>query len=149
MNPDPNEKLAQALDRTLRALPPRRAPFTLEQRVRAEIARRAALPWWRRSFAHWPLPVQAGFLAASALSAYALLALGGAIPAPAGSLAAPLAWIEGAFAVIRGIGGVCETVARSLPPLWLYGGLAFCGAAYAALMGLGAAAWRNLQAAGR
>ena len=64
-------------------------------------------------------------------------------------LAAPLAWIESGLAVVRAFGGVGETVFRSLPPLWLYGGLAFCAAAYAALLGLGAVAWRNLQAAGR
>ncbi|MBL9188023.1 MAG: hypothetical protein JNK23_11125 [Opitutaceae bacterium] len=150
MTPESHEKLAQDIDRTLRALPPRRAPFSLEHRVRAEIARRAALPWWRRSFTHWPLPVQAGFLALSALAVYAVLSLGGAIPAPAaGTLAGPLTWIEGGLAVGRSIAGVCETVVRSLPPLWLYGGLAFCAAAYAAVVGLGAAVWRNLQASGR
>ncbi|MDP3073323.1 MAG: hypothetical protein Q8N18_23735 [Opitutaceae bacterium] len=150
MTPDSHEKLEQAIDRTLRILPPRRAPFALEQRVRAEIARRAARPWWRRSFAHWPGPVQVGFVAVSALAVYAVLALGGAVPVPAvGAFAGPLAWVEGGLAAGRGIVGVCETVARSLPPLLLYGGLAFCAAVYAGIVGLGAAAWRNLQAAGR
>ena len=149
MTPDPNEKLEQAVDRTLRALPPRRAPFSLEQRVRAEIARRAALPWWRRSFAHWPIAAKAGFGVLSALAIYAVLALSGAVPAQSGALAAPVAWIEGGLAVTRGIAGICETIVRSLPPLWLYGGLAFCGAAYALLLGLGAATWRHLQASGR
>ncbi len=149
MNPDPNEKLAQSIDRALRALPPRRAPSSLEQRVRAEIARRAALPWWRRSFADWPLAARGGFFALSALSIYVLLALSGAVPAPDGALATPLAWVEAGAAVARFIGGVGETVLRSLPPLWLYGGLALCAAAYATLMGLGAVAWRRLQAGDR
>lgn len=149
MTPESEEKLTQAVDRTLRALPPRRAPFSLEQRVRAEIARRAALPWWRRSFAHWPLPMKAGFLVLSVVKIYALVVWSGALPVPTGALATPVAWLEGGFAVFRSIASVCETVVRSLPPLWLYGGLAVCGAAYAALMGLGAATWRHLQSTGR
>ncbi len=149
MTPDPHEKIEQAVGRTLRALPPRRAPSSLEQRVRAEIARRAALPWWRRSFTHWPLAARAGFGALSALAIYAVLALSGSIPAQPGALAAPLSWLEGGLAVMRSVGNVFEVVLRSIPPLWFYGGLAFCAVAYAALLGLGAAAWRTLQSAGR
>src|SRR5476649_1202935 len=61
-SPDSHEKLEQLIHRTLREQPARRAPRSLEQRVLAELERRAALPWWRRSFAHWPLPARAGFL---------------------------------------------------------------------------------------
>src|SRR5437773_8945657 len=64
MNPSPDhdERLERVVDRTLRELPPRRAPISLEQRVLAEIARRVALPWWHKSFAHWPVPVRAVFM---------------------------------------------------------------------------------------
>ena len=47
MQPSPEnhqEKLERAIHQTLRALPPRRAPRSLEDRVFAELARRAALP---------------------------------------------------------------------------------------------------------
>jgi hypothetical protein len=37
----------------------------LEARVYCEIERRAALPWWRLSFAHWPLFARAAFLVMS------------------------------------------------------------------------------------
>ena len=50
----------------LRNLPDRKAPAGLEARVLAEISRRAALPWWRKSFAHWPVAVRLGFLILSA-----------------------------------------------------------------------------------
>lgn len=50
--PDPEEKLERLIHRTLRDLAPRRAPRTLEARVFAELERRAALPWWRQSYAH-------------------------------------------------------------------------------------------------
>src|SRR5712672_3854389 len=59
---EPNDPLERLLDRTLHELPLRRAPLTLESRVFGELERRAALPWWRRSFAHWPLLARAGFL---------------------------------------------------------------------------------------
>jgi len=56
------EALERLLDRALRELPLRRAPRALETRVIRELERRAALAWWRRSFAHWPLLARAGFL---------------------------------------------------------------------------------------
>ena len=58
----PEEELERLVDRALHDLPLRRAPHTLESRVFAELERRAALPWWRRSFAHWPLPARSAFL---------------------------------------------------------------------------------------
>src|ERR1700738_3597831 len=57
-----SQTLERLLDRALRELPLRRAPLTLESRVFGELQRRAALPWWRRSFAHWPLLARAAFL---------------------------------------------------------------------------------------
>src|ERR1700686_3573047 len=64
---DPNDPLERLLDRTLRELPLRRAPPTLEARVCSELKRRAARAWWRRSFAHWPVPARAAFLAICAV----------------------------------------------------------------------------------
>ena len=59
---DPDDALKDLLDRTLQELPLRRAPPTLESRVLDELERRAALAWWRRSFAHWPVAARAVFL---------------------------------------------------------------------------------------
>lgn len=67
MTPDDNNKKLEAfVHQTLRSVPARRAPSALEQRVMAEIARRAALPWWQKSFAHWPAPARLSFLGVSA-----------------------------------------------------------------------------------
>ena len=64
MNPFPDHdgKLEQRVHVLLRDLPNRRAPRSLEQRVMAEIARLSALPWWRKSFGHWPVAARAGFI---------------------------------------------------------------------------------------
>ena len=59
------EQLERLVDELLRDQPLRHAPNTLEAHVFAEIARRAALPWWRKSFTHWPLLARVAFLIAS------------------------------------------------------------------------------------
>ena len=148
-NPDPLESV---IHRTLRELPARAAPRSLEQRVLAEIARRAALPWWRKSFAHWPLPARAAFLVA--LIGVVKLVLMAAVWVMAGfdvaqfreAFATQFSWMESGLTVVRAIVDVIEIVARSIPPLWLYGTLAIIGALYATLFGLGAAAYKTLFA---
>ena len=150
--PEDHEKLERLVHRALRELPALRAPRSLEQRVQAEIVRRAALPWWRQGFAHWPLPARAAFfLVSAAVAAMVLVAttrMAGSLETAAWpeSVAQPLGWLEGALAVVSSIGGFFEIVLRSVPPLWLYGGLAFCATMYAALFGLGAAAYRTFHA---
>lgn len=153
MNPssphDP-EKLERAIHATLRALPPRRAPRTLEARVLAELERRAALPWWRQSFAHWPLAARALFLLASV--ALVKLTLMAAVWVMAGfdsgafvaAFSTPVSWAQTGVALVRGIADFFVIIFRSIPPVWLYGTVAFVAAMYAALVGLGAAAYRTL-----
>ena len=59
MNPHDENRLEAAIDRELKALPNLRAPETLVPRVMATIEQRAALPWYRRAWQTWPLPLQA------------------------------------------------------------------------------------------
>jgi hypothetical protein len=146
------EELEKFIHQTLRSLPARRAPHSLESRVRAAIEARAALPWWKQSFARWPLAARAAFIVASA--GIAKFAIMGAVWAMAGfdtaqftqAFSTQLAWVETAAAVFNGVGDFFGTVFRNLPPLWLYGGLAFLGLMYTSLLGLGAAAYRTLFA---
>ena len=153
-SPDPrrsDEQLEQFVHRTLRDLPARRAPRALEQRVLAELSRRAALPWWHKSFAYWPLPARLVFLVASA--GVVKLVLVGTVWAMAGfdtaqwqnAFAQPIAWWEGSRAVLNATTEFFNTLLRAIPPLWLYGGLAFIATMYAALFGLGAAAYKALR----
>ena len=154
MNPPPDheEKLERLIHRTLRELPLRRAPGTLETRVLAELARRAALPWWRKSFVHWPVPARAIFLLGSV--GIVKLVLMAAIWVMAGfdlvqfreAFSQPLSVVENSLAVLRAVTGFFDLVARSIPPLWVYAGTAIVLSLYATLFGLGAAAYKALQA---
>ncbi len=153
MTPTPEDqaRLERLIHRTLRELPERHAPSSLEQRVRAEITRRAAQPWWRQGFAHWPLVARAAFMPlAGGIVALVLLFAGqmttGLDIEARETLAKPISWFESVFTVASAIGNSFEIILRSIPPLWLYGGLAFCAAMYAALFGLGTAAYRTIQA---
>jgi len=148
-SPDHEEKLEQFVQRAVRGLPPRRAPHSLEARVRAEIARRAGRPWWARSFAHWPGPARAGFVLLS-LAFVGFFVVSGmwinaGLDAHLPAAAAPAGWIESGLTVLRALGSCFDIVERNIPPLWRYGGLAVVAALYFTLFGLGAAAYRVLQ----
>ncbi len=145
---DWEEKLERLLTQELHALPLRRAPSTLESRVFGELARRAALPWWRRSFADWPMGPRIAFILLSVALIGATF-LGG-ISAVAGvrSLnevgALLLSWMQPALVVMASVGGLAALLVRVIPPLWLYGSLAVGAMLYVILFGLGAAAYRML-----
>src|ERR1700761_4646104 len=63
---DADQKRDLVLNQTLRGLPLRKAPLSLEARVLNELARRAAMPWWRASFSGWPVAARVGFVLACA-----------------------------------------------------------------------------------
>ncbi|HME39561.1 MAG TPA: hypothetical protein VKG63_11450 [Steroidobacteraceae bacterium] len=148
MKDHPSEtELERLLDRTLRALPLRRAPPTLESRVLGELERRAAQPWWRRSFSHWPLFARLGFVVtAAALAGLALL--GGSWPGTALQslqVAGPAStWLQPAAAITGAAGSVAASLVNSIPQTWIDLGLGAAVVLYATLFGLGAAAYRML-----
>ena len=142
------QKLEQVLSQGLRGLPLRRAPSSLEGRVINELARRAALPWWRASFGTWPVAARVGFvLTCAALIAAAIL---GGVSAYLGdrplgeASAAVLAWVSPLLAIVSSAGGLAAVLFRVIPPLWLYGALGAGVFLYVMLFGLGAAAYRTL-----
>jgi len=98
------------------------------------------------------VPVRAAFLVV--LAGVVKLVLFGAVWIMAGfdgaqfreAFATPFNWLESGYAVVQAISDFFEVIGRNIPPLWLYGGLAFIGAMYFALFGLGAAAYRVLYA---
>jgi len=143
---DSEQKLERALTQALEGLPLRRAPSTLELRVVDELERRAALPWWRVSFTHWPAAPRVAFVAVC-IALVAATILGGVF-AFAGdrsfdqAAALVLSWVQPFLAVMSSAGGVATLLVRVIPPLWLYGGLALGIVLYVALFGLGAAAYR-------
>src|SRR4051812_41007428 len=62
MNPHDEQKLERLIHQTLREIPARRAPRSLEQRVMAELERRASQPWWKQSVVRWPMGPRIAFL---------------------------------------------------------------------------------------
>jgi hypothetical protein len=137
---DADLKLERLVDRLLHDQPVRRAPLDLESRVFQELARRAALPWWRRSFVQWPRAVRAVFLGIC-VGLGALTILGGARIAVIG---APSHGLERALAVARAAADAVATIAHAVPLLWIYEALAVAAVLYAVMFALGAAAYRTL-----
>ena len=141
-------KLEQVLHQALSGLPPRRAPGTLESRVANELARRALLPWWRASFASWPVAARVMFILVCAVLAAATI-LGG-VSAYLGDRsfeeisAVVLSWAHPLLTVLSSAGGLVALLVHVIPPLWLYGILGVGIFLYVSLFGLGAAAYRTL-----
>jgi hypothetical protein len=144
------QDLEKLIHQTLRSTPEFRAPSSLESRVMAAIEARATLPWWKQSFVRWPMAARIAFVLVSA--GLAKVAVMAAVWIMAGfdtaqftaAFAQPIALFETASAIVDSITSVCGAIYRGIPPLWLYGGLAFIGVMYAALFGIGAAAYRTL-----
>jgi hypothetical protein len=150
MNPQDQDKLEASIHRVLRGLPDRKAPFSLEARVLAELGRRAALPWWRKSFAHWPAAVRAVFFVVAGLAAAlvvgGIFVLGqstGAHELTAG-VSTSYAWLTLARDIVAAGAYKVKSVAATVPALWLYGGAAVLSLCYAAAAAAGAATYRAL-----
>ncbi len=157
MKRDP-DSMERWITRLLREQRPRRAPASLPARVLEEIQRReagarapagtaAVAPWWRRSFAYWPLAAKVAFTAASLGTVW--LALSGLDAA--GAALRSDSNVGSMVLVLRGFAGFCETlaataatVAHAIPQSLLYIGIAVCGSVYFALFGLGTIAYRTL-----
>ena len=146
------EELEKLIHQTLRSLPDRRAPRTLESRVLAAVQAQAALPWWKRSFAQWPLVARCVLLLLSggvikgALFATVWVMAGFDRAAWASAFTTQFAWVERINSVVAGCGEFVTILFHSIPPVWLYGGLACFAGLYLTLFGLGATAYRVLYA---
>ena len=145
--PDPLEKL---IHDTLQELPQRKAPRSLEMRVMAELARRQALPWWQKSWAHWPAAVRWSFLVISAAFAAAMifgfvsLFRSGSLDAVSATVSKPLTWLSMIVGTARALSSAFSDMFGAIPGPWLYGGLAALGFVYATVFSLGATAYRLL-----
>jgi len=132
-------------------MPLRRAPASLESRVLGEIGRRAALPWWQRSFEQWPAVARSAFLLTC--GALAVLALTGGIwavtnLAPAHALSGlPPLWARHALTLVGIAGDFTAALLHLIPEDWIYKGLAASALLYGALFGLSVAAYRMLYRA--
>jgi hypothetical protein len=153
MNADQRDhELERLIDRTLRDQPSLQAPATLQSRVWAGIEQRAALSWWRRGFAYWPLAAQVAFaiLSVGFVKAGLDAAMWGMEVLRTGPLAAtldmPMDWIRTLSGVVTFIHGLWTLLVHNIPTLWIYAGVCLFAAMYATLFGLSAAAYRTLYA---
>lgn len=137
-------KLERLLDHALRQLPLRRAPLNLEARVFEELARRAALPWWRRSFMQWPKTARALLLGVCTALGSLTIVGGSRIAVGFGAALRPASELDRAQALLSAAKDLFATLVGTIPPMWIYEGLALAAGLYVALFALGAAAYRTL-----
>lgn len=146
------EELEKLIHHNLRALPDRRAPRTLETRVLAAIQARVALPWWKQSFAQWPVLARCVFLLFSGglvkLTLMATVWIMGGFDRTlvADAFSTQVTWLERMNAFVASCSQFVGVIFHSIPPIWLYGGLACFVGLYVTLFGLGATAYRLLYA---
>jgi hypothetical protein len=140
MNDRDDEKLERLIGAATAGLPLRRAPAGLEQRVSEEIARRAALPWWRRGFAQWPTAARTGFVIVGVLLAG--LSLTNGFTPHVGAQA--LIWVRPFVDLMATFASMLALGARLVPALWIYLSLSVGALLYTCLFGLGAFAYRTL-----
>jgi hypothetical protein len=154
MTPPENQhqKLDHLMQKTLGDLPPRRAPVALEERVLAEIARRAAMPWWRKSYAHWPLVARCAFLLGSGavlkgvIMAAVWVLVGFETASYHEAFASSFPWINTISALAGSLVEYLGAVLAAIPRFWLYAGVICVTAMYATLFGVGAFAYRVFHA---
>lgn len=148
MSPHPDEELEHLIDRELRRLPDRPAPDSLMPRVFGAIAARQALPWWRKSFAHWPVSARLVFLAGSTALAAMLgyLVWGVSSGVSLGALGAEIRpWLSGFGAVrsvVETLASAAVVMARSAGPWLMWSAVSIATVSYLTTIGLGTVCWR-------
>ena len=148
MRPHPDLELEQAIDRELRSLPDRPAPASLAPRVLRAIAERQRLPWWRKSFTHWPAPARLLFLVASTCLAGLLvyLAVGLSSGATLATLGTEARELAVSFGILRrlgdALGGATLTLARAAGPWLGWSLVTIAGISYLTTVALGTVCWR-------
>jgi hypothetical protein len=151
LDPRKSGHIERLVGAVLTEQPLRSAPANLQARVLAELERRAAIPWWRNSFLHWPLAVRAAFVLVSL--AIVKFALSGSVmvmgsvqsqPAVVETLSQPLSWAERTADGLSRFVSLCAAIFDAIPPLWLYAGIAIAITLYLSLLVLGATAYRTL-----
>lgn len=151
MNKMTPDKLEQLIHRELRALPPRRAPRTLESRVLAALEHQALIPWYHQSWTYWPAPFRLVFLIVGTLVAGSIL-IGGFLLIQGADTAVIMAEVSQRltiftkfYALTLWVQKLTNQVIGSIPALWLWGGVALFAALNATFFGLGAAAYRAIS----
>ena len=157
LNSEDQARLERVIGAGLASQPKIKAPATLQSLVFTELARRAALPWWHRSFGHWPMSMRIAFLLTAVGGVRVVLTLTAWSDAShaARQIAAPvtggLSWLQSAAALYTTIGSLIhdlgQTLLHRIPDLWLYAGIGGLVAMYVVLAGIGVTVYRTLDGA--
>jgi hypothetical protein len=148
MRPHPDEELEHLIDRELRRLPELPAPATLMPRVMQAIAARQAVPWWRKSFIHWPVSARLAFLAgSSALTALLVyLVWGFSSGVSLGGLGSEIQpWLSGLSAIrslLETLGSAALVLAKSASNWLMWSAITMAAVSYLTTVGLGTVCWR-------
>lgn len=146
-----SQQLEQFVTRLSRRQPLRSAPTTLQARVMRELQARAALPWWRKSFVHWPLWSQALFVMAALLAAKLLLVLADKIGGQwlaHGEVVAKSGVLVRDVSTIAAVGhDVSSQLFGLIPVPFVYGAVFVIALLYLMLFGIGVTTYKTLYAA--
>ncbi|HEX2584490.1 MAG TPA: hypothetical protein VHL14_05130 [Steroidobacteraceae bacterium] len=145
------QTLEKAVDRLCKQQPLRKAPADLYSRVMREVQLRKALPWWRKSFLHWPLMMQVAFVLAALVTAKLALVCTDWVSSNwfASSKVAreSASLIQGADTVITVSHSISSHLTEVIPMSWMYAALAIVAVLYLVLFGVGVATYKTLYAA--
>src|SRR5476651_573061 len=148
--PRDERQLERDIGTVLSRQPLRQAPSTLETRVLRELALQASKPWWLQGFSRWPwaarvlfLPLGLGLVQLSLLTTGRLMSLWQTVQtsAPASSAQSGLQLLGNLSQAVQTLGNM---LTHAIPQVWIYGAAGLALLLYAALFGLGAAAFRTL-----
>lgn len=147
---DTEQKLAHVVDKLCKQQPLRKAPTDMYARVMREVQLRKSLPWWRKSFLHWPLMMQALFVVAALLTAKGALMLGSWFDANAVATAKTItqesSLVQGSSALLSISNHLSSLFAHIVPSSWMYLAVLSVGAIYLVLIGVGVATYKTLYA---
>ncbi len=143
--------LEKAIDDLCKQQPLRKAPADLYSRVMREVQLRKALPWWRKSFLHWPLMMQVAFVLAALVTAKLALVCTDWVSshwfASSKVVKESASLIQGADTVITVSHSVSSSLSHAIPASWLYAALGIGAFLYLVLFGVGVATYKTLYAA--
>lgn len=144
--PRDEQELEQYIGKLLRAQPLRQAPASLVARIEQQLALQAARPWWLQGFSAWPWMarilfgfVSAALVALSYLTTDRLSWISESLQQTSIANAA-----RATAQMFANLGHAVQMLVGMVPATWLYGAAGVAFLLYAALFGLGAAAFRTL-----
>jgi hypothetical protein len=145
------QQLERAVDKLLKQQPLRKAPSDMYARVMREVQLRKVLPWWRKSFLHWPLMMQILFFVAAIGTAKGVLMLCAWLDmhafATATSITESSSIVQSSSALFSVGNQLSMLLSRLVPATWVYGALMVVAAVYLVLFGIGFTTYKTLYTA--